>query len=143
MTADPYARSGRRRALGAKLVDGPIAAELGDRPTVAALTAYAGLAAEKPGDLDAAAGYWRRAIAAGSTDQTVADRFSVWLTKRHEYQEAAQVLRQARMANSDSAQVAERMRRRLARCERDLAEYHSRDRVLTASRNPRTRRGIC
>jgi Tfp pilus assembly protein PilF len=96
----------------------------GDRTTVAALTAYAGLAAEKAGDLDAAAGYWRRAIAAGSTDQTGADRFSVWLVKRHEYQEAAQVLRQALGANPDSADAADRMRRRLARCERNLAEYH-------------------
>jgi hypothetical protein len=64
----------------------------------------------------------------------VADRFSVLITKRHEYQEAAQVLRQARMANPGSAEVAKRIRRRLARCERDRAEYHSPDRDLTASR---------
>lgn len=103
-----------------------VAESQGDRATVAALTGYAGLAAEKAGDLDAAAGHWRRAIAAGSTDETVADRFSVWLAKRHEYQEAAQVLRQALVANPDSAEVAERMRLRLARCERNLAEYHGR-----------------
>jgi len=129
-------------AAGARLRDGllDVAESQGDRATAAALTGYAGLAAEKAGDLDAAAGYWRRAIAAGSTDQTVADRFSVWLTKRHKYQQAAQVLRQALMANPDSAEIAERMQRRLARCERNLAEYHSPDRDLTASSNPRTRR---
>jgi Tfp pilus assembly protein PilF len=103
-----------------------VAESQGDRATVAALTGYAGLAAEKAGDLDAAAGHWRRAIAAGSTDETVADRFSVWLAKRHEYQEGAQVLRQALVANPDSAEVADRMRLRMARCERNLAEYRGR-----------------
>jgi tetratricopeptide (TPR) repeat protein len=103
-----------------------VAESRGDMATVAALTGYAGLAAEKASDLDAAVRYWRRAIAAGSTDQRVADRFSVWLVNRHEYQEAAQVLRQALVAHPDSAEVAERMRRRLARCDRNLAEYHGR-----------------
>jgi len=104
-----------------------VAESQGDRATVAALTGYASLAAEKAGDLDAAAGYWRRAIAAGSTDETVADRFSVLLAKRHEYQEAAQVLRQALVANPDSAEVAERMQRRLARCERNFTDQPAPD----------------
>ena len=102
--------------LRAGLLD--IAESQGDRATVAALMGYAGMTAEKAGDLDAAAGYWRRAIAAGSTDEKVADRFSIWLTNRHEHQEAAHVLRQALTAKPESANVAERMRRRLARCER-------------------------
>lgn len=38
---------------------------------------YAGLAAEKAGDLDGAIRWWRLAIAADSTDATVADRFSI------------------------------------------------------------------
>jgi hypothetical protein len=117
-----YPAAGAR--LREELLD--VAESQGDRATAAALTGYAGLAAEKAGDLDAAARYWRRAIAAGSTDETVADRFSVGLAKRHEYKEAAQVLRQALVANPDSAEVAERMRRRLARCERNLAEYRGR-----------------
>jgi tetratricopeptide (TPR) repeat protein len=115
-------------AVGARLREEllDIAESRGDRATIAALTGYAGLAAEKAGDLDAAAGYWRRATAAGSREETVADRFSVWLTKRHEYKEAAQLLRQALVANPHSAEVAERMRRRLARCERSLMECRGR-----------------
>jgi hypothetical protein len=62
---------------------------------------------------------WRRAVAAGSIDGKVADRFSIWLVKEHEY-EAAQVLRQALSAAQNSAELAERMRRRLARCQRSI-----------------------
>ncbi len=94
-----------------------------DRATVATIAGYASRAAERAGDLDAAVGYWRRAIAAGSTDAHVADRFSVWLVSGHEYQEAARVLRQALMVNPSSANVAERMRRRLAHCEEPHARY--------------------
>ncbi len=106
-------------AAGPQLRDGLLAiAEAQDsQATIAALTQYAGNAAAKSGDLDAATGYWRRAIAAGSTDAKMADKLSVWLASRHEYQEAARVLRQALKANPDSATVADRMRRRLARCE--------------------------
>lgn len=89
-----------------------------DKATIATLTGYAGLAAEKAGDLGSAVGYWRRAVAAGSTDEKVADRLSVWLTGRHEYPEAAAVLRQALAANPHSATTAGRIRRRLERCER-------------------------
>lgn len=94
-----------------------LAESQGDRDTVATLMGYAARAAERAGDLDAAVRYWRRAIAAGSTDARVADRFSVWLVSRHEYEEAAHVLRQALTANPASANVAERLQRRLARCE--------------------------
>ena len=90
-----------------------------DKATVAALTGYAGLAAEKAGDLDAAVRWWRLAIAAGSTDAKVADRYSIWLVKGHAYHEAAQVLQQALTADPGSAEVAERMQRRLARCQRN------------------------
>jgi tetratricopeptide (TPR) repeat protein len=93
-----------------------------DMGTVAYLAAEEGLAAEKVGDLDSAVEWWRRAIAAGSTHEKVADRFSVWLTKRHEYAEAEQVIRQALVIAPQSAEVAERLRRRLARCERNVAE---------------------
>jgi len=95
-----------------------IAESQGDMATVAALTGHAGMTAAEAGDLDGAARYWRRAIAAGSTDEKVADRFSVWLANRHEYPEAAHVLRQALIANPDSGNISERMRRRLTRCER-------------------------
>lgn len=91
----------------------------GDEATVAALTGYAGLAAEKAGDLDAAIRWWRLAIAAGTTDATVADRFSIWLVKDHSYQEAAQVLQQALATAPASTEMAERMQRRLARCQRN------------------------
>ena len=119
----PYRRgaTGLRAAsaAGIRLRNGllDIAESQDDRATIAALAGYAGLAAEKAGHLNAAVGFWRRAIAAGSTDEKVADRFSVWLANRHDYPEAARVLRQALAANPDSANVAERMRRRLVRCE--------------------------
>jgi tetratricopeptide (TPR) repeat protein len=90
----------------------------GDAGTVAALTGKAGLDAERAGDLIGAVGLWRRAISAGSTDEKVADRLSTWLVKQHEYREAAQVLGQALAAVPRSADTAERMRRRLARCQR-------------------------
>jgi hypothetical protein len=91
-----------------------------DMQTVAALTGVAGLAAEKDGDISAAVELWRRAVAAGSTDGKVADRFSIWLVKDHQYEEAAQVLCQALAAARDPAELIERMRRRLARCERNI-----------------------
>ncbi len=96
-----------------------LAESQGDTHTVAALTGLAGLAAEKDGDITTAVELWRRAVAAGSTDGKVADRFSIWLVKEHEYKEAAQVLGQALTAAQDSAELTERMRRRLARCERN------------------------
>jgi tetratricopeptide (TPR) repeat protein len=89
-----------------------------DRATIAVLTGQAGIAAERAGDLAAAVEWWRRSVAAGGTDEKVADRFSVWLAKQHHYAEAAQVLRQALAVQPRSAEMAERMRRRLARCER-------------------------
>ena len=95
-----------------------LAESQGDKTTVATLTGYSGLAAEKAGDLDAAVRCWRLAIAAGGTDAKVADRFSIWLVKNHAYQEAQQVLQQALAANLGSIEVTERMQRRLARCKR-------------------------
>jgi tetratricopeptide (TPR) repeat protein len=96
-----------------------LAESQGDKATVAALTGYAGLAAEKAGDLDAAIRWWRQAVAAGSTDARVADRFSVWLVKSHAYQEAGLVLQQALAVDPGSTAAAERMQRRLARCQRN------------------------
>jgi len=90
-----------------------------DKATVATLTGYAGLAAEKAGDLNAAIRWWRLAIANGSTDVTVADRLSIRLVKDHAYQEAAQVLQQALAGTPGTTEVAERMQRRLARCQRN------------------------
>lgn len=105
-------------AAGDRLRDGllDIAESEGDRATIAALTGYAGLAAEKVGDLDIAVRYWRRAIASGSTDAKVADRFSAWLVNEHEYLEATAVLQHALMANPGSANTAKRLQRRLTRC---------------------------
>jgi len=108
-------------AQGERLRDGllDLAESQGDTATVATLTGYAGLAAEKAGDLDAAVRWWRRAITAGSTDAKVADRFSIWLVKGHAYEEPAQVLQQALAADPGSAEIAERMQHRLARCQRN------------------------
>jgi tetratricopeptide (TPR) repeat protein len=109
---------------GERLRDGllGLARSEGDNATVAGLTGYAGLAAEKVGELDAAVQWWRLAIAAGSTDATVADRFSIWLVKGHSFVEAAHVLQQALTVQPESAEIAERMRRRLARCRRNSSE---------------------
>jgi len=93
-----------------------------DRGTVAQLAGQAGLAAEKAGDLDTAVAWWRRAVAAGSTDEKVADRLSTWLVKQHEFREARAVLRQAMATSPQSPTVAERMQRRLERCERSLTD---------------------
>ena len=98
-----------------------LAESQGDMPTVATLTGLAGLAAEKAGNIDSAVGLWRRAVAANSTDGKVADRFSIWLVKQHQHEEAARVLRQALTAQPDSAEIAERMRRRLTRCEQSIS----------------------
>jgi len=108
-------------AQGERLREGllDLAESQGDKATVATLTGYAGLAAEKSGDLDTAVRWWRRATAAGGTDEKVADRFSIWLIKSHAYEEAAQVLQQALAADLGSTEVAERMQRRLVRCQRN------------------------
>ena len=94
----------------------------GDMATVATLVGKAGLDAEKAGDVGTAVGLWRRAVSAGSTDEKVADRLTVRLVKQHEYDEAARVLRQALASRPQSADVGLRMERRLARCERELAQ---------------------
>jgi HIRAN domain len=109
-------------AGGERLREGllELAESQGDTHTLAALTGVAGLAAEKDGDISTAVELWRRAVAAGSTDGKVADRFSIWLVKEHEYTEAAQVLHQALTVAQNSAELAERMRRRLARCQRNV-----------------------
>ena len=93
----------------------------GDNATLAILTGRAGLDAERAGDIGMAVNLWRRAVSAGSTDAKIAERLSSWLVKHREYHEAAQVLRQA-LAVRPRAEVAERMQRRLARCERQLAQ---------------------
>jgi tetratricopeptide (TPR) repeat protein len=93
----------------------------GDNATVAILTGRAGLDADQAGDIGMAVELWRRAVSAGSTDAKVAERLSSWLVKHREYSEAAQVLRRA-LAVRPRAEVAERMERRLARCERQLAQ---------------------
>lgn len=93
-----------------------------DLGTVTQLTGEAGLAAEKASDLDTAVVWWRRAVAAGSTDEKVADRLSTWLVKQHEFREARAVLQQAMATLPQSPAVAERMRRRLERCERSLTD---------------------
>lgn len=116
-------RCGRMHPVtGARLRNGllSIAESQDDKTTAAALLGYAGLKAEKAADVETAVANWRGAIAAGSTDEKVADRFSVWLANHHEYQEAVRVLRQALAVNPQSATVADRLRRRLARCERML-----------------------
>ncbi len=110
-------------ATGENLRDGllALAESQGDAGTVAYLAGDAGLTAEKAGDLDSAVRWWRRAIAAGSTNEKVADKLSIWLTKRHEYEEAEQVLRQALAREPQSPAVADRLRKRLTRCEQNLA----------------------
>ncbi len=109
-------------AAGGRLREGllELAESQGDMQTVAALTGVAGLAAEKDGEISTAVQLWRRAVAAGSTDGKVAERFSIWLVKEHQYAEAAQVLSQALTSAHNPAELAERMRRRLARCQRNI-----------------------
>lgn len=111
-------------ASGERLREGllQLAEYQGDRGTIATLAGNAGLAAEKAGDLQTAVGWWRRAIAAGSTNERVADRLTIWLVKQHAYTEAALVLQQVLAAAPRSAEVADRLQRRLARCERNIAE---------------------
>lgn len=120
-------------AGGERLREGllELAESQGDTHTVAALTGLAGLAAEKDGDLSTAVQLWRRAAAAGSTDGKVADRFSIWLVKEHAYKEAGQVLNQALTGTQESAELAERMRRRLARCERKIPAEATTTRAAT------------
>jgi len=118
-------RMGRlNTAAGERLREGllQVAESQRDAGTIATLAGNAGLAAEKAGDLPTAVGSWRRAIAAGSTNEKVVDRLTIWLVKQHEYSEAIHALRQSLAAGPYSAEVAERMRRRLTRCERNLAE---------------------
>jgi hypothetical protein len=58
-----------------------LAESQGDTQSLTALTGVAGLAAEKDGDIRTAVELSRRAVAAGSTDGKVADRFSIWLVE--------------------------------------------------------------
>jgi hypothetical protein len=75
------------------------------------------------GDLAAAVQWWHRPVEAGGTDEKIADRFSFWLAKQHRYTEAAQVPRQALAIQPRSQEIAERIRRRLARCERSTSSH--------------------
>ena len=128
-------------AAGERLRDGLLnmAEYEGDRAAIAALTGHAGRAAEKAGDLDAAVRYWRRAVAAGSTDPRVADRLSAWLVNGHEYQEATRVLQQALTANPSSATITERLERRLARCEDPHAPASRHPRIVAPASMPARR----
>ncbi len=94
----------------------------GDMASIAFLAGHDGLMAEKAGNLITAVACWRAAVLAGTTDQTVADRFSIWLSKQHEYAEAAHVLRQALAASPRSTATRERLQHRLTRCEHALAK---------------------
>ncbi|MCW2877797.1 MAG: hypothetical protein JWQ95_1897 [Sphaerisporangium sp.] len=97
-----------------------LAEDQADQVSMAYLAADAGHRAEKTGDLPAAAMAWRAAVAAGSTDAKVADRFSTWLVKHGKYVEAAHVLRQALTTPPTAATLRERLEKRLARCEKAL-----------------------
>ncbi|RVX41125.1 hypothetical protein EDD27_3594 [Nonomuraea polychroma] len=91
-----------------------------DRPSIAALAADAARRAEAAGEQDVAVHHWRVAVAAGSTDPMVADRFTIWLTQQGEYAEAAHVLRQTLAVPPKGTTVRQRLEKRLARCERAL-----------------------
>ena len=109
-------------AAGERLRGGllELAESQGDTATVATLAGLAGLTAEKAGDIGRAVDWWQRAVTAGSTDAKVADRFSIWLVKQQQHKDAVLVLRQALACEPASAALAERLRRRLARCERHV-----------------------
>ncbi|WP_283138005.1 hypothetical protein [Rhizohabitans arisaemae] len=111
--------AGERVALGEALVTAADAQ--GDESSVAVLAGHVGLQAEKDGDLAAAVASWRRAVAAGNTNATVADRLTVWLVKQSEFEEAAQVIRQAMKEPPSAASVRDRLEKRLARCEKSLS----------------------
>ncbi len=122
-TADGHDRLGNMsRSDGARLRNDlfELIESQGDARSTAFLAGKASLEAEKDGDLDVAIVEWRRAVAAGSTDGKVADRFSVWLTKQGAYAEAASVLRQALAVPSQTAGLRGRLEKRLTRCERLL-----------------------
>ncbi len=110
-------------ASGERLREGllEVAESQDDTATIATLAGQAGLAAEKAGDIQTAVQWWRLAIDVGGTDEKVADWLSIWLVKQHEHDEAAQVLRQALTAAPRSAEITERLHRRLTRCERTPA----------------------
>lgn len=89
-----------------------------DNGVTAALSADAGLRAEKAGDLESAVAHYRKAVVAGCQDPKVADRYSIWLVREAEYAEAARVLRQALAVAPESRSVRERLQKRLDRCVR-------------------------
>ncbi|GIG71141.1 hypothetical protein [Phytomonospora endophytica] len=102
-----------------------LATDEGDNGTLAALAADAGLRAEKGGDLRTAVARYREAVAAGSTDPGVADRYSIWLVKEGDFAEAAAVLRQALAVPDQSGTRRERMAKRLNRCARSAGDVGS------------------
>lgn len=97
-----------------------------DVESTAYLTGRNGLRAERDGNIDTAVSEWRRAIAAGSTDGRVADRYSVWLTKHRQFDEAAGVLNQALAHPPQHPALRDRMERRLLRCEHEMAKAEKR-----------------
>jgi tetratricopeptide (TPR) repeat protein len=96
-----------------------------DQTTIAYFAGVEALKAEKAGDLTGAVAAWTRAIEAGPTDPAVIDRYTIWLVKEGEYDQAAPILRQA-LADPPSAKtVRERLEKRMARCEKEIARNAS------------------
>src|SRR5664279_4333019 len=93
-----------------------------DRGSLAVLCVDAGRRAAKAGDEVGAHSWWRRAVAAGSTDPGIVDRLTIWLVKESIYSEAAPALRQALAVPLEAASVRARLEKRLARCERKLGK---------------------
>ncbi|WP_285661406.1 hypothetical protein [Actinorhabdospora filicis] len=98
-----------------------LAAAQSDRHTMAVLAGDLGLRAEKAGDLPGALSHLCAAVEAGSADPKVADRLTVHLVRDARYEEAAKALRQSLAVPIDSVSLRDRLRKRLDRCDRNLA----------------------
>ncbi|MEU0723132.1 HIRAN domain-containing protein [Streptomyces sp. NPDC006140] len=96
-----------------------IAQAAGDHGTEALLTGQLGLREEKQGHLEQAVMWWRLAVTAGSTDPRIADRLSIALLKDGMNDEAENVLQKA-LADVPKGPAADRLARRLARCQKPL-----------------------
>jgi hypothetical protein len=95
---------------------------LGDRGSLAVLYADAGNRAAKDGDDGSAYGWWQRAVDAGSTDPRIVDKVTTRQVKQGAYAAAAAALRQTLAVAAQPSPTRERLVKRLARCERELAK---------------------
>ncbi len=92
----------------------------GDRGTVWAAVGELGRILERADRLGEAIAVWTRAFREGSDNEVTADRLSMQLERRKDFPEACFVIRDA-LTRGLQANVEERLRKRLARCELKIA----------------------